>query len=129
VRSTSLSNTPPSSRTSPTSPATTAPHAGSRPNTFQQLFGEAAWAAHDPATVLAHHARYRRVSGWFECGDQEHGRLKAAHLLSSAVRKDGIHTKLVTISGAHVWQTVATSFAQALPWLSQQLGLQGTRLP
>ncbi|MDH6108183.1 S-formylglutathione hydrolase FrmB [Kitasatospora sp. MAP12-15] len=104
------------------------PYIGDKESTIQQLYGgnATAWAAHDPATVLAHHAKYKGVSGWFEDGDQEHSQTTAAKELSAAARKDGIRTVVTSCSGAHTWQTGAASFAQALPWLSQQLSLQGT---
>jgi S-formylglutathione hydrolase FrmB len=105
------------------------PYIGDKDHTIQELYGgdAAAWNAHDPLTVLqAHHFKYQGVSGYFGDGDQEHGQIGAAQQLNAAAKKDGIRTTTTVGSGGHVWQTGAATFVQALPWLSQQLGLQGT---
>ncbi|KJS53808.1 hypothetical protein VM98_23040 [Streptomyces rubellomurinus subsp. indigoferus] len=105
------------------------PYIGDKEHTVQELYGgdAGAWAAHDPLTVLAHHPKYQGVSGFFAQGDEEHGQIESAKLLDAAARKDGIRTTTAVGSGKHTWQTGAASFAQALPWLAQQLGVPGTR--
>ncbi len=44
------------------------PEAGTKAQTIARLFGgnADAWAAFDPATVIARHGRYTGVSGWFD---------------------------------------------------------------
>ena len=86
----------------------------------------AAWAAHDPLTVLAHHPKYQGVSGYFGQGDEEHGQIEAAKALEAAAKRDGIRTTSTVGSGKHTWQTGAATFTQALPWLAAQLGVPGT---
>ncbi len=104
------------------------PYIGDKDHTVQELYGgdAAAWAAHDPLTVLAHHPKYQGVSGYFGQGDEEHGQIESAKALDAAAKKDGIRTVTAVGSGKHTWQTGAATFAQALPWLAQQLGVPGT---
>ncbi|AUG75626.1 hypothetical protein CFP65_0672 [Kitasatospora sp. MMS16-BH015] len=106
------------------------PNTGDKQQTIDKLYGgdAAAWAAHDPLTVLGQHRHhYKGVSGWFESGDQEAAHLKQAHQLDAAARKDGIATHVTSGPGAHTWQFAATAFAEALPWLSTQLGTPGPK--
>ncbi|GAA2787794.1 alpha/beta hydrolase-fold protein [Kitasatospora paracochleata] len=103
------------------------PNAGDKQQTIDKLYGgdAAAWAAHDPLTVLAHHAKYKNASGWFESGDQEAAHIAQAKQLDAAARKAGFKSKVVVEPGKHVWQFASGAFAEALPWLSQQLGTPG----
>lgn len=103
------------------------PNAGDKQQTIDKLYGgdAAAWAAHDPMTVLAHHAKYRDTAGWFESGDQESRQTAQGKELAAAARKDGIRCEQTVQPGRHVWQFASTAFADALPWLSQQLGTPG----
>jgi S-formylglutathione hydrolase FrmB len=105
------------------------PNIGDKQRTVAELYGgdAAAWSAHDPMTVLAHHAKYRHLSGWFESGDQESRHIEQARKLSGAARKDGVTTQVAVAPGKHTWQFGAAAFTQALPWLSQQLSLPGTK--
>jgi S-formylglutathione hydrolase FrmB len=105
------------------------PYIGDKDHTIQELYGgnAAAWAAHDPLTVLGtRHTKYQGVSGYFGQGDEEHGQIESAKLLEGAAKKDGIRTTDAVGSGKHTWQTGATTFTQALPWLAAQLGVPGT---
>ena len=104
------------------------PYIGDKDHTIQELYGgdAAAWAAHDPLTVLAHHPKYQGVSGYFGQGDEEHGQIEAAKALEAAAKRDGIRTTSTVGSGKHTWQTGAATFTQALPWLAAQLGVPGT---
>ncbi|MDH6142495.1 MULTISPECIES: alpha/beta hydrolase [Kitasatospora] len=103
------------------------PNTGNKQQTIDKLYGgnAAAWAAHDPLTALAHHPKYKNTSGWFESGDQEGNHIEQGRQLSAAARKDGIRTQLTVQPGRHVWQFAAGAFAEALPWLAQQLGTPG----
>ncbi|MFJ5231304.1 alpha/beta hydrolase [Kitasatospora sp. NPDC088391] len=103
------------------------PNTGDRQQTIDKLYGgdAAAWAAHDPLTVLAHHAAYRNASGWFEIGDQEAPHVAQARQLDAAARKAGFKSRVVVQPGRHVWQFAAGAFAEAMPWLAQQLGTPG----
>ncbi|MDH6110759.1 S-formylglutathione hydrolase FrmB [Kitasatospora sp. MAP12-15] len=107
------------------------PNLGDKQQTIDQLYGgnAAAWAAHDPMTVLSHHAKYRDVSGWFESGDQEAAQIGQARELGQAAGKDGISSSVTVEPGRHDWQFATTAFAQALPWLAQQLGTPGPHQP
>ncbi|WP_051970270.1 alpha/beta hydrolase [Kitasatospora azatica] len=103
------------------------PNTGDKQQTIDKLYGgdAAAWAAHDPLTVLAHHPKYKNVSGWFESGDQEANHIGQARQLDAAARKVGIKSQVVVQPGRHVWQFAGGAFAEALPWLAQQVGLKG----
>ncbi|MFF2545752.1 alpha/beta hydrolase [Kitasatospora sp. NPDC058063] len=107
------------------------PYIGDKDHTIQELYGgdAAAWAAHDPLTVLgAHHGKYQGVSGYFGQGDEEHGQIESAKALEAAAKKDGIRTTDAVGSGKHSWQTGAATFTQALPWLAAQLGVPGSHV-
>lgn len=103
------------------------PNTGDKQQTIDTLYGgdAAAWAAHDPLTVLAGHAKFRGTSGWFESGDQETAQVAHAKQLDAAARQDGIACRLEVQPGRHTWHFGATAFADALPWLAQQLGTPG----
>ncbi|MER7754117.1 alpha/beta hydrolase-fold protein [Kitasatospora sp. NPDC097643] len=104
------------------------PYVGNKDHTVQELYGgdEAAWAAHEPANVLAaNHGKYQGVSGYFGLGDQEKGQIDAAKNLDAAAKKAGVTTTTVIGPGKHSWQTGAVTFTKALPWLAQQLGVPG----
>ncbi|MCQ4044074.1 alpha/beta hydrolase [Streptantibioticus rubrisoli] len=105
------------------------PNTGTKQQTISKLYGgdAAAWSAHDPLTVLAHHGRYQHVTGWFESGDHEGKHIAQAHKLCAAATKDGISCKVNVAPGFHDWQFGSRAFAQALPWLAQQLGTPGAK--
>lgn len=106
------------------------PNIGDKRQTIQQLYGgnAAAWAAHDPRTVLSHHQAYKGVFGWFEAGDQEQRQVQSARALSVAANKAGIQTSMTVQPGKHVWQFGAAAFARLLPSVSRQLGVPGARI-
>lgn len=104
------------------------PNAGDKQSTIDKLYGgdAAAYDAHDPLTVMAHHGKYRNVTGLFESGDQEGSHIKQANELSAAGRQVGIAGKVTVEPGKHVWQFADTAFSQSLPTLAQQLGVPGS---
>ena len=98
------------------------PNIGDQQSTVATLYGgnRAAWAAHDPLTVLAHHHHhYHGVSGVFADGTLEHTTTRAAYRLSAACRLDGIDTQVIVRPGGHKWQFGAQEFAATLPALVQ----------
>jgi S-formylglutathione hydrolase FrmB len=99
------------------------PNIGNRAQTIATLYGgsAAAWAAHDPLTVMAHHGRYRDVSGRFVNGSNEHHLIQNSQQLAAAAHKVDIPAKVVVMHGSHVWQFAEDVFARTLPWLSNQL--------
>ncbi|MFJ5234240.1 alpha/beta hydrolase [Kitasatospora sp. NPDC088391] len=106
------------------------PNLGGKQSTVDQLYGgdEAAWAAHDPVTVLgkAKKDTYRNSAGYFMIGDQETGRhLADAQTLDKAARAAGLTTTLEVHPGKHDWQFGTFAFKQTLPWLAQRAGLPG----
>ncbi|GAA1924943.1 alpha/beta hydrolase [Streptantibioticus ferralitis] len=105
------------------------PNTGNKQQTINKLYGgnAAAWDAHDPLTVLAHHGKYQHVTGWFESGDQESRHIMQAKQLRAAAHRDGINSTVTVAPGKHDWQFGSTAFAQALPWLAQQLGTPGAK--
>ncbi|MEV6139636.1 alpha/beta hydrolase-fold protein [Nocardia sp. NPDC051990] len=101
------------------------PNLGSKKDTISKLFNgdSAAWAAHDPLTVLAHRGPYRDVTGLFICGTAEPAHVRQAGELSTAARQAGIPTELTILPGDHTWKFAARAFAAALPRLAAQLDL------
>jgi S-formylglutathione hydrolase FrmB len=130
------------------------PDAGTKAQTIARLFGgnADAWAAFDPATVIARHGSYTGVSGWFdisstnppkrhrgvsvtdagEVGLGERGFIEppteqtvAAHTLCQLGRANGINCAVVAQPGKHDWPFASNAFAEALPWLAGRLGTPG----
>jgi S-formylglutathione hydrolase FrmB len=130
------------------------PEAGTKAQTITRLFGgnATAWAAFDPATVIAKHGRYRGVSGWFdvsssnapkhhrsltvtEAGDvglggqdvirNSNDQTAAAESLCDLGRAHGINCAIVGQSGKHDWPFASNAFAVALPWLAGRLSTPG----
>jgi enterochelin esterase-like enzyme len=101
------------------------PNLGSKHDTIRRLFNgdAAAWAAHDPLTVLAHSGPYQDVTGLFVSGTAEPQHVSCASQLSTAARQAGIATKITVLPGDHTWKFAAQAFADALPWLAAQLDL------
>ena len=102
------------------------PNLGSKQDTISKLFNgnAAAWAAHDPLTVLAHRGPYHDVTGLFVSGTAEPAHVRHASQLSTAARQAGIPTELTILPGEHTWKFAAQAFAAALPWLAAQLDLE-----
>ncbi|WP_250149651.1 alpha/beta hydrolase [Mycolicibacter acidiphilus] len=104
------------------------PNTGTRAQTVARLFGGSgdAWAAFDPATVIARHGRYSGVAGWFAVNDSAvgdaGGQLAAAESLCGLGRVHGIDCAVVTEPGRHDWPFAGRAFASALPWLAGRLG-------
>lgn len=115
------------------------PNAGTRSQTISRLFGGSAeaWAAFDPATVMAKHGRYSGVSGWFAVNGSAAtsdvgGQLAAARSLCALGQANGIDCAVITEPGQHDWPFAGRAFANALPWLAGNLhtpGVQSVRLP
>jgi S-formylglutathione hydrolase FrmB len=129
------------------------PETGTKAQTIARLFGgdTAAWAAFDPATVIAKHGRYSGVSGWFDVSSsspsrRHHGlsvtdaadktrigreparpgdQAAAAESLCDLGRTNGINCTIVAQPGNHDWPFAGNAFAAALPWLAGQLGTPG----
>jgi S-formylglutathione hydrolase FrmB len=95
------------------------PNIGDEAETVATLYGgnTAAWAAHDPLTVLGRHHDYHGVFGLFADGTKEHRTTHAAYQLAAACRADGIVTQVVVRPGGHNWQFGAREFAEELPQL------------
>ena len=101
------------------------PNLGSKQDTVSRLFqgDEAAWAAHDPLTVLARHGPYRDVTGLFISGTAEPTHIRHASQLSTAARQAGITTEVEVLPGEHTWKFAAQAFRTALPWVAARLHL------
>jgi S-formylglutathione hydrolase FrmB len=133
------------------------PETGTKAQTIARLFGgnADAWAAFDPATVIAKHGRYSDVSGWFDVSantrsKRHHGisvtdagdttltgrepkpgdQTAAAESLCELGRANGINCTVVAQPGKHDWPFASNAFAAALPWLAGRLGTPGVpRIP
>jgi len=130
------------------------PDVGTKAQTVARLYGgnADAWAAFDPATVIAKHGRYKGVSGWFDIPSSnppkrhrgltvtdagEVGRsgqesvanpndqALAAESLCELGRVNGINCAVVAQPGKHDWPFASNAFAAALPWLAGRLGTPG----
>jgi S-formylglutathione hydrolase FrmB len=128
-----------------------APTIGAKDQTIARLFGgdTAAWAAFDPATVIARHGQYTGLSGWFDvpassgprnvaqeanpapsAADADpaanpEGQDAAAHALCALATANGITCAVVSQPGKHDWPFAAQAFAASLPWLASTLGTLG----
>ena len=129
------------------------PETGTKAQTIARLFGgnADAWAAFDPATVIAKHGRYTGVSGLFDVSSNtpprhHHGisvadagdttlpsreapargdQTAAAESLCALGRANGIDCTIVAQPGKHDWPFASNAFAAALPWLAGRLGTPG----
>jgi S-formylglutathione hydrolase FrmB len=127
------------------------PSIGTKDQTIARLFGgdAAAWAAFDPATVIARHGRYTGLSGWFDfpassgprnvaqeanpapsAADADpaanpEGQDAAANSLCALGTANGITCAVVSQPGKHDWPFAAQAFAASLPWLASTLGTPG----
>lgn len=97
------------------------PNIGDEATTITTLYGgdRAAWAAHDPLTVLGHHHHYHGVTGVFADGTREHSTTRAAFRLAAACRADGIQAQVIVRPGGHNWQFGAQEFAELMPRLAE----------
>ncbi len=128
------------------------PNVGTKDQTIAQLFGgdRAAWAAFDPATVIARHGHYTGVSGWFDVpassgarnvaeeanptlsapstdpAANPEGQDTAANSLCAVATANGITCAVVAQPGKHDWPFAAEAFAASLPWLAAALGTPDT---
>ena len=105
------------------------PNLGGRDRTIDQLYGgdATAWAAHDPATLLAAGSTDRSYDGmraWFEVGRGDTGPRRAAEELSEAAETAGIDTTLVVRAGGHSYAFWRTAFAGAFDWMCESIGLE-----
>ena len=127
------------------------PDAGTKAQTIARLFGgnADAWAAFDPATVIAKHGRYNGVSGWFDISSnnapKHHRSIAVAgpgeiglggqdvdpqpqrpdrrrRALCELGRANGINCAIVAQPGKHDWPFASNAFAAALPWLAGRAG-------
>ncbi|CAN5293183.1 alpha/beta hydrolase family protein [soil metagenome] len=130
------------------------PNAGTKAQTIDRLFGgsSAAWAAFDPATVIAKHGPYPGVSGWFAISGnqsaQQHRNVPAgdagavglggrdatgnpgdqtaaANTLCGLGRANGFDCAVVAQPGKHDWPFADKAFVAALPWLAGSIGTPG----
>ena len=99
------------------------PNIGNQASTIATLYGgdRAAWAAHDPLTVLRHHPRYHGMFGVFADGTLEHRTTRAAYRLAAACHADGIDAEVVVEPGTHNWQFGAREFAEQLSRIAQSM--------
>jgi enterochelin esterase-like enzyme len=104
-----------------------APNTGDKAQTIANLFGgsAAAYAAHDPLTVIARHGCYQALTGRFLDGSDEKLHAKEAYQLVSAGKKQGIVSQVTILPGTHNWQFAQEAFSYIFPWLCQQLGVGG----
>lgn len=76
---------------------------------------------------MAHHGKYKGVTGVFADGDQENSHIQQARQLSAAGKKAGIASQVVVKPGAHSWTFAKTIWVLELPWLAKAVGVPGAR--
>jgi S-formylglutathione hydrolase FrmB len=101
------------------------PNTGNKAQTIANLYGGsvAAWAAHDPLTVMTRHGRYPALTGRFLDGQRERLHTQEAWQLFRVGRRVHIASQVVVLPGGHTWQFASAAFANVFPWLCGQLGL------
>jgi S-formylglutathione hydrolase FrmB len=127
------------------------PNAGVKQQTIARLFGgdADAWAAFDPRTVITKHGHYIGMSAWFAVSvdtpnvyrpansadpppaggparvisSEDHAAIADELCLSAS--SHGIECAVVPEPAKHDWQSAASAFAAALPWLAGKLGTPG----
>ncbi|MEJ2870406.1 alpha/beta hydrolase-fold protein [Actinomycetospora sp. OC33-EN08] len=90
-----------------------------------QLFGgsQAAFAAHEPATILAS-KRFGQLGGWFQVGDADPEPAAAQAALVPEARRAGIAVCSVVVpGGGHTFDVFSAAFADSLPWMAARLGI------
>jgi S-formylglutathione hydrolase FrmB len=105
------------------------PNTGDKAQTIANLYGGsvAAWAAHDPLTVMTRHGRYAALTGQFLDGKAELLHTREAQQLAAVGRRVHIASQVLVLPGGHTWQFASTAFAHVFPWLCGQLGLADHR--
>lgn len=124
------------------------PNMGTRRQTIARLFGgdEEAWAAFDPRTVIERRGRFPGMAAWLgvseeipteyrPAGDtapspeaigdwvpysEEHA--DNARKLCLLLSGHGVECAVVGYGGSHDFDSAATAFSTALPWLAGRLG-------
>lgn len=98
------------------------PDVGGHSHTVRALFGgsEAAYAAHDPDTLLTT-KRYPDLAGWFGVGRGDGSPRRATLRLATEARGAGIEVEEYAGSGGHDFGFVGRALAAALPWLDDHL--------
>lgn len=95
--------------------------------TVTALFGgsQAAYAAHQPATLLADPGPgVAGMGGWFEVGSADPEPLAAAQTLAPLAQRAGIRTCLVVVPGGdHTFDVWSAALRSSLPWMAARLGL------
>jgi S-formylglutathione hydrolase FrmB len=98
------------------------PDVGGHGRTVHTLFGgsEADFAAHDPASLLAH-GSYPQLAGWFGSGRSDGSPRQDTTRLAAAARSAGLTVQEFTGPGGHDFGFVGHALGTALPWLVEQL--------
>lgn len=106
-----------------------APTLGTARYTAGAAFGSdlAAYRAVQPLEILATHRgspAWQKLDGTFAvgAGDSEYGPIRAR--VEAACKNAGMTTRSVTVPGGHSWQTAAAALVDALPHLTQRMGIQ-----
>jgi S-formylglutathione hydrolase FrmB len=82
----------------------------------------AAFAAHEPAALLANH-RFPALGGWFEVGDADGEPFAATQTLVPLARRAGITAcEVVLPAGGHTFDVFAQAYADSLPWIAGRIG-------
>ncbi|RYQ31313.1 alpha/beta hydrolase [Bifidobacterium pseudolongum] len=105
-----------------------APTAGSRQSMINDYFGgdEAAYDRQVPVNAIKAHAPSRQVM-ILGAGARDHTSLANVVTIGEAAREAGWTVHMVKAAGSgHDWRAVNATFAVALPWLCDRMGLDAT---
>jgi S-formylglutathione hydrolase FrmB len=83
---------------------------------------DAAYAAHDPLTVLASR-RWPGSAGYLVVGAQDASYQQQARTVAAAATAAGMSVTLTELPGGHDWPVCAAGFDRAMPWLGTRMGL------
>jgi S-formylglutathione hydrolase FrmB len=103
-----------------------APTLGDPARTLAAAFhgDRAAYAAQDPLTELASHSWAASGSaGYLVVGTQDPDYQRQQQVVAAAASAAGLPVIATELPGKHAWTVCGAGFDQALPWLSQRMGL------
>jgi S-formylglutathione hydrolase FrmB len=99
------------------------PEVGDHATTVKDLFGgsEAAWAAHDPVTILKT-GQFPGMGAWFESGQDDSAAIAAQQTLAPVAVAAGVATCTAVQPGGHDFDFFGAAWKDALPWTAWRVG-------
>ena len=99
-----------------------APQIGSPAQTLHGLFrgSDRLRRQFDPVNLLVSRPHHRRMIGFFEAGRGDRARARTGHALATLAALNGVHTRWMTVPGAHNFVVWGESFHAALDYFWPQ---------